>query len=125
LDRARRVEFVTTVDGPDGFHTTHTTRVAEISRDLGELAAQAVAFHQYPDGLILFIGTMFTPQEDRGAPGSGFTHKRGDVVSISAAELGMLVNEVVTCDEAEPWTFGTGALMTNLGRRGLLRDSPP
>ena len=122
LDRARRLQFVTTVDGPDGFHTTHTTRVAEISRDLGDLAAQAHAFHQYPDGLILFIGTMFTPQEDRGAPGSGFTHKRGDVVSISAPELGMLVNEVVTCDEAEPWTFGTGALMTNLGRRGLLRD---
>ena len=58
--------------------------------------------------------------EDRGAPGSGFTHKAGDVVSIAAPELGRLVNEVVTCDQAEPWTFGTGALMANLARRGLL-----
>src|SRR5262249_2365449 len=57
LDRVRGLEFVTTVDGPDGFHTTHTTRVGEISRDLADLATQSVAFHQYPDGLILFIGT--------------------------------------------------------------------
>ncbi|HXJ80928.1 MAG TPA: fumarylacetoacetate hydrolase family protein [Candidatus Methylomirabilis sp.] len=121
LDRARALEFVTTVEGPDGFHTTHTTRIGEISRDLADLAAQSVAFHQYPDGLILFIGTMFTPLQDRDAPGGGFTHKRGDIVSIAAPELGALVNEVVTCDEADPWTFGTGALMMNLGRRGLLR----
>jgi fumarylacetoacetate (FAA) hydrolase family protein len=120
LDAARRLEFETTVEGADGFRITHTTRVREISRDLADLAAQAGAFHQYPDGLILFIGTMFTPLQDRDAPGAGFTHKRGDVVSIRAPELGMLVNEVVSCDEAEPWTFGAGALMANLGRRGLL-----
>src|SRR5207249_11847847 len=77
----------------------------------------------YPDGVMLFIGTMFTPLDDRGAPGSGFTHKVGDVVKISAPELGMLVNEVVHCDEAEPWTFGTGALMANLARRGVLRGA--
>jgi fumarylacetoacetate (FAA) hydrolase family protein len=122
LDTARRLEFVTVIDGPDGFRTTHTTQVGEIGRDLADLAAQAVAFHQYPDGLILFVGTMFTPLDDRDAPGGGFTHKRGDVVRIAAPELGMLVNEVVTCDEAEPWTFGAGALMMNLGRRGLLRE---
>jgi len=44
-------------------------------------------------------------------------------VKISAPELGMLVNEVVHCDEAEPWTFGTGALMANLARRGVLRGA--
>src|SRR5262249_1147419 len=103
-----------------------TTRVAEIGRDLADLAAQAIAFHQYPDGLILFVGTMFTPLDDRDAPGGGFTHKRGDVVSISAPELGMLVNEGGTCDEAEPWPFAAGALMMNLARRGhleLTRDA--
>ena len=63
---------------------------------------------------------MFAPVDDRGAPGSGFTHKVGDVVSIAAPELGTLINEVATCVEAEPWTFGTGALMANLARRGLL-----
>ena len=121
LDDARRVEFQTDVDGADGFHVTHTTRVAEIGRDLAELTGQAISrYHQYPDGLVLFIGTMFTPLDDRGAPGSGFTHKVGDVVRIRARQIGMLANEVVTCDEAEPWTFGTGALMANLARRGLL-----
>ena len=123
LDAARRLSFETTVNGLDGFRVSHTTHVGEISRDLAELAAQAHSrYHQYPDGLLLFIGTMFAPVDDRGAPGSGFTHKTGDVVSIAAPELGRLVNEVVTCDQAEPWSFGTGALMANLARRGLLSE---
>jgi fumarylacetoacetate (FAA) hydrolase family protein len=122
LDAARRLSFVTVVEGVDGFRITHTSRVGEISRDLADLAGQAIGrFHQYPDGLVLFIGTMFTPLDDRGAPGSGFTHKPGDVVRISAPELGALVNEVVPCDQAEPWSFGAGALMASLARRGLLR----
>jgi len=122
LDAVRRVVFETVVQGGDGFRVAHTTRVAEISRDVADLAGQAIGrTHQYPDGLILFVGTMFAPVADRGAPGSGFTHKVGDVVSISAPELGTLINEVATCDQAEPWTFGTGALMANLAGRGLLR----
>src|SRR5215472_9810033 len=122
LDAVRRVAFETSVDGRDGFSVRHTTRVGEISRDLADLASQAIGrYHQYPDGLVLFIGTMFTPLDDRGEPGSGFTHKVGDVVRIAAPALGALVNEVVHCDDAEPWTFGTGALMANLARRGLLR----
>jgi fumarylacetoacetate (FAA) hydrolase family protein len=122
LDAVRRVSFETVVTGTDGFRVAHVTRVSEISRDVADLAGQAIGrTHQYPDGFILFVGTMFAPVDDRGAPGSGFTHKVGDTVSISAPELGTLVNEVVTCDQAEPWTFGTGALMANLARRGLLR----
>ena len=101
---------------------SHVTQCGEISRDLADLAGQALSRnHQYPDGFVLFIGTMFTPLDDRGAPGSGFTHKVGDMVSISSPDLGTLVNEVVTCDQAEPWTFGTGALMANLARRNLLK----
>ena len=121
LDAARGISFVTEVDGPDGFHVTHTTHVREIGRDLADLASQTRSrYHHYPDGVVLFIGTMFTPLDDRGAPGSGFTHKVGDVVSIAAPEIGTLKNEVVHCDEAEPWIFGAGALMANLARRGLL-----
>lgn len=121
LDSARRLSFEAVVEGRDGFRLAHTTRVAEISRDLADLAAQAIGpHHQYPDGLLLFVGTMFAPVEDRRGPGTGFTHEVGDVVRITARELGSLVNEVVTCEEAEPWTFGTGALMANLARRGLL-----
>jgi fumarylacetoacetate (FAA) hydrolase family protein len=122
IEGVRGLSFETVVEGADGFRVTHTTRLREISRDPADLAAQAIGrFHQYPDGFILFVGTMFAPVDDRGAAGSGFTHKVGDVVSISAPELGTLVNEVAPCDEAEPWTFGTGALMANLARRGLPR----
>jgi len=123
LDATRRLSFVTTVEGLDGFRISHTTEVSEIGRDLADLAAQTLGpHHQYPDGVVLFVGTMFTPLDDRGAPGRGFTHRVGDVVHIAAPELGALVNEVVTCDAAEPWTFGVGALMENLARRGLLGD---
>src|SRR5437899_10692501 len=126
LDSARRLSFETMVEGLDGFRVKHTTHVAEISRDLADLAAQAISrYHQYPDGMILFIGTMLAPVDDRGAPGRGFTHRPGDEVSIGAPELGTLVNEVVACDEAEPWSFGTGALMANLARRGLLAKGAP
>ena len=31
-------------------------------------------------------GTMFAPVADRGAPGKGFTHKSGDIVTISDGE---------------------------------------
>ena len=122
LDHARRVTFETVVEGPDGFRISHMTQVSQIGRDLTELAGQAIGrHHRYPDGLVLFIGTMFAPVADREAPGSGFTHKPGDVVSIAAPDIGRLVNEVVACDAAEPWSFGAGALMTSLARRGLLR----
>jgi fumarylacetoacetate (FAA) hydrolase family protein len=122
LDDARRVTFETTVEGRDGFRIAHTTRVSEVGRDLADLASQLHSrTHQYPDGVVLYIGTMFTPLEDRGEKGSGFTHKVGDVVKIAAPAIGALVNEVVHCQDAEPWTFGTGALMANLARRGVLR----
>jgi fumarylacetoacetate (FAA) hydrolase family protein len=122
LDAVRRVTFETVVEGADGFRISHTTQVSEISRDVAELASQAIGrYHRYPDGLVLFVGTMFAPVADRGTPGSGFTHKSGDVVSIAAPEIGRLVNEVVACDLAEPWSFGTGALMASLARRGRLR----
>ena len=77
---------------------------------------------QYPDGFALFLGTMFAPIVDRGAPGLGFTHKSGDVVRVSTEKLGVLENKVTTCDQAPPWTFGIAELMRNLARRGLLND---
>jgi fumarylacetoacetate (FAA) hydrolase family protein len=44
----------------------------------------------------------------------------GDRVRIAAPELGALINRVVHADQAPRWTFGVGALMRNLGQRGLL-----
>jgi fumarylacetoacetate (FAA) hydrolase family protein len=95
--------------------------MAEISRDITDLVGQTIGGnHQYPDGLVLFAGTMFAPIEDRDRPGEGFTHKAGDLVTISCPELGALANRVAFCDEIPPWTFGTSALMKNLASRGLL-----
>lgn len=79
--------------------------------------------HQYPDGLMLFLGTMFAPVEDRGTPGSGFTHKVGDEVRIASPRLGALVNRVDLSDRIPPWKFGLALLMQNLAHRGLL--GPP
>ena len=77
--------------------------------------------HQYPDGAVLFLGTMFAPVQDRDTPGGGFTHKAGDIVTIAAPALGRLVNRMQTADRCEPWTFGVGSLMSNLAKRSLLR----
>jgi fumarylacetoacetate (FAA) hydrolase family protein len=92
-----------------------------ISRDPADLVAQAIgATNQYPDGLVLYLGTMFAPTEDRDAPGEGFTHKPGDIVTISTPRLGALVNRVGTSDRIPRWDFGALALMRNLARRGVL-----
>ena len=105
--------------GEDGFALSGTSSMAEISRDVTDLAAQTIGpNHQYPDGVLLFTGTMFAPIQDRDHPGQGFTHKVGDLVEIACPELGALVNRVNHCDQIAPWTFGTGALMRNLARNG-------
>ena len=96
--------------------------MGKISRDPADLVKQTISRnHQYPDGLVLFMGTMFAPTHDRDTPGSGFTHKVGDVVTIANPQLGALVNRVNLTTAVAPWDFGTGALMRNLAIRGLLK----
>jgi fumarylacetoacetate (FAA) hydrolase family protein len=83
--------------------------------------AQAInQHHHYPDGLVVFCGTMFAPTDDRGSKGKGFTHHTGDIVEISTPLLGTLTNRVVSTDKAEPWNFGIADLMRNLAHRKLL-----
>jgi fumarylacetoacetate (FAA) hydrolase family protein len=121
LDDIRRTTVSLRVEGTDGFRMEGSSSIARISRDPADLVGQMVnAHHRYPDGAVLFLGTMFAPVEDRDAPGNGFTHKMGDIVTIAAPELGRLVNLMASTDACEPWRFGTGALMRNLARRGLL-----
>ncbi|WP_431875351.1 fumarylacetoacetate hydrolase family protein [Amycolatopsis sacchari] len=121
LDDARRVEVALDITGTDGFSLHGVNPVSEISRDIAELVAHAHGpHHRYPDGFVLFTGTMFAPTEDRDEPGQGFTHKPGDVVRISSPALGSLVNVVTTAEQAPDWTFGIRALIANLAARGLL-----
>jgi len=109
------------VTGTDGFEISGASNMKEISRTPADLVAQTHnENHQYPDGFLLFTGTMFAPTQDRGEKGSGFTHKHGDVVEISTPTLGTLSNTVTGSDKAAPWTFGLRALMSNLAKRGLL-----
>lgn len=122
LQDLRSLVIAVRVDGPDQFVLEDSSSMAEISRDVTDLASQTLSRnHQYPDGLMLFCGTMFAPIKDRDEPGQGFTHKVGDIVTIATPKLGALVNRVRHCGDIAPWTFGTGALMANLARRGLLR----
>jgi fumarylacetoacetate (FAA) hydrolase family protein len=121
LDDVRRAEVALEVHGSDGYVLRGASSMRMISRDPAAIAAQAIGpTHQYPDGLVLYLGTMFAPVEDRDKKGEGFTHKEGDVVRISTPRLGALVNRVGRSDRIEPWTFGLEALMRNLAGRGLL-----
>ena len=121
MDDIRRTTVTLTIEGEDGFRLEGSSPLARISRDPEDLVSQMInAHHRYPDGAVLFLGTMFAPVDDRDAPGQGFTHKTGDIVTIAAPKLGRLVNRMKPTDECEPWRFGVGALMRNLARRGLL-----
>jgi fumarylacetoacetate (FAA) hydrolase family protein len=121
IDDVRRCEIALRVQGDDGFVLEGSSSLERISRDPLDLVTHTIgANHQYPDGFALFLGTMFAPTQDRFAPGQGFTHAVGDIVTIATPKLGALVNRIDTSDACQPWTFGMRALMENLARRGLL-----
>ena len=121
LDDVRHMDVSLLVQGEDGFRLDGHSSMARISRDPPDLVAQMLnAHHAYPDGAVLFLGTMFAPVADRDAPGMGFTHKLGDIVTIATPLLGRLVNRIRPTDACERWSFGVGALMRNLARRHLL-----
>jgi fumarylacetoacetate (FAA) hydrolase family protein len=120
IDDVRAANVELTIDGPENYRLEGVSSMAQISRDPLDLVRQTLSEHQYPDGFALFLGTLFAPVQDRDEPGRGFTHKVGDVVTISTPRLGRLVNRVVTSKDAAPWTDGIAALMINLAQRGLL-----
>jgi fumarylacetoacetate (FAA) hydrolase family protein len=125
MDTLREAEVRMLIEGvDDGFTLEGRSRMREISRDPLDLVGQTCgAHHQYPDGFMLFLGTMFSPIKDRDAQGGGFTHHIGDRVSISTPSLGTLVNTVRRSDEIAPWTFGVRALYKNLAQRGLHQEN--
>jgi fumarylacetoacetate (FAA) hydrolase family protein len=121
LDDVRKAHVDLSVDGEDGYGLRGGSALSRISRDPADLMAATIgAHHRYPDGVALYLGTMFAPVDDRDVKGQGFTHKKGDIVTIASPKLGRLSNRVVGTDDAEPWTFGTAALMRNLAKRRLI-----
>jgi fumarylacetoacetate (FAA) hydrolase family protein len=120
IDDVRQAVVELEIVGTDNYRLEGRSTMAEISRDPLELVKQTISEHQYPDGFVLFLGTLFAPTQDRDVKGSGFTHKEGDVVRISTPKLGVLENRVTTSKAAPPWNFGIFDLMQNLVRRGLL-----
>lgn len=113
-----RLEIELTVTGADGFHSSGCNRMSEISRPPDRLVAQAIGpHHQYPDGLMLFLGTMFAPTQDRSAAGQGFTHHAGDRVEIATPLLGRLINWVEHTDRIPRWEYGAGELLAYLVQR--------
>ncbi len=127
MNTVRSAEVHLKIEGADdGFVLEGVSRMSEISRDPLELIAQTSGRHrQYPDGFMLFLGTMFAPIKDRDAPGAGFTHHIGDRVTISSPRLGALVNYVERCEQIAPWQFGVRALYANLAQRGIRADLYP
>lgn len=121
LDDVRAMDIAMTVVGEDGFVLEGHSSISKISRDPEDLVAQTIGpTHQYPDGFALFLGTMFAPVKDRDVPGEGFTHKRGDIVTIATPKLGKLTNRMRPSDECEHWQFGLSAMMRNLSGRKCL-----
>jgi fumarylacetoacetate (FAA) hydrolase family protein len=121
IEDVRRCEIGLDIEGPDGFELKALSSMTMISRDPLELVSHAIGpNHQYPDGMMLFLGTMFAPTKDRLAPGQGFTHVVGDVVTVHTPQLGSLINQVNLADRIPPWTFGLASLMTSLSKRGLI-----
>ena len=121
IEDVRSAEVALRVIGEDGFIMDGSSSMNQISRDPLDLVAQTLnENHQYPDGFVLFLGTLFAPKQDRDLPGGGFTHKKGDMVAISSAKLGTLVNRVTTSDRAPAWQMGYRALLDNLHSRGLV-----
>ncbi|KRB39713.1 fumarylacetoacetate hydrolase [Acidovorax sp. Root70] len=123
LEQVRNETVHLRVAGADGFELRGINTMASISRDPTDLVAQTLTAHQYPDGFMLFMGTLFAPIEDRDQPGGGFTHHLGDLVSIQSAWLGGLHNRVAHSEAAPPWRFGLRAFMANLAQRGLLQGA--
>ncbi|QMW24428.1 fumarylacetoacetate hydrolase family protein [Sandaracinobacteroides saxicola] len=122
LDDVRDAELTLTIEGSDGYVLRGASSMKQISRDPLELVRQVMSEHDYPDGFVLFLGTLFAPTQDRDDAGRGFTHKEGDIVTISSPRLGTLRNRVTSCGAAAPWAFGISDLMHNLGARGLLTE---
>lgn len=108
LDSVRQARVSLRIEGADdGFLLEGESDMREISRDPLDLVRQTIgAHHQYPDGFMLFLGTMFSPIQDRDGEGQGFTHHIGDTVTIATPSLGALVNRVDRSDSLPPWTFG-------------------
>lgn len=121
LDDVRKAELSLRVEGEDGFVLDGHSSMTRISRDPESIVKQTIGrHHQYPDGFMLFLGTLFAPTKDRDEEGQGFTHKVGDVVSISEANLGELRNTVRLSTQCPEWTYGTASLMRGLAARNLL-----
>lgn len=119
LDDIRRMTIGLKVKGEDGFTLGDSSSLSMISRDPSDLARQLFECHHYPDGVVLYTGTMFAPTQDRDAAGEGFTHKQDDLVEIATAKLGTLTNRVGLAPEIEPWEFGALDLFRSLAARGI------
>ena len=120
IEDVRNAHIELNIEGADGYLLEGENVMAEISRDPLELVRQCLSEHHYPDGFVLFCGTLFAPTQDRDTPGAGFTHKEGDIVTISSVRIGRLSNRVTTSRDAPAWTMGIGEFVRNLAGRGLV-----
>src|SRR5829696_4645851 len=118
LGDVRQTTVSLEVKGPEGFVLHGASSLIQISRDPTDIVGQTInENHQYPDGFVLFLGTMFAPIQDRAAKGQGFTHVEGDLVTVATPKLGRLTNRMRHSGDCEPWKFGLTELFAALMRR--------
>lgn len=121
MDTVRKSHLKMKIIGKDNYVLEAESTMTKISRDPLDLVAQTCGeHHQYPDGFMLFLGTLFSPTQDRGDKGKGFTHHLGDSVFITNQHLGSLQNNVQLSTECRPWEFGVRSLMKGLFRIKML-----
>ncbi len=121
IDDMKSAQIKLIVEGEDNYVLNGSSLMSEISRDPEDLVSQTIGrHHQYPDGFMLFLGTLFAPTEDRDIKGEGFTHKIGDKVTISEPNLGELINFVNLSTACPKWEFGVSSMIKNLSQRGLI-----
>lgn len=121
IEDVKNCDVELSIEGNDGFVSVGANKMAEISRSPENLVAQVIGEnHQYPDGFVLFLGTMFAPSEDRNKEGEGFTHEIGDKVKISSKHLGILINWVNTCDQLPKWNYGISSFIEYCIKRKVL-----
>jgi 2-dehydro-3-deoxy-D-arabinonate dehydratase len=65
-----------------------STSLAQLNRELPDIAAWLAKENEFPNGAFLLTGTGIVPPDD-------FTLEHGDVVAIEIAGIGTLVNPVV------------------------------
>jgi fumarylacetoacetate (FAA) hydrolase family protein len=118
LDDVRKMEVNLHIENSGKQVFSGTNNMAEISREPQSLVDQMYAENKsYGSGAVLFCGTTCVPKTRDD--GTDFTHRKGDVVSITSDKLGSLRNVMQHCTDIPQPEFDLDSLSENHAKRNL------